>query len=131
MHSPLGLTLREIRASRGLSLREAASQTGVDRDTIREIELGERHPFARTLGKLAEGYGVPLRELLELEEPAQETAAAAVPLAKAPEGRSGSLVSHEDLDAWLEGHGARCALMSDEEILDNFERLAVGSDRQP
>jgi transcriptional regulator with XRE-family HTH domain len=76
--TPLGLRLRELRVERGLSLRDAASETNVDRDTIREIEHGERRPFGRTLRKLADGYGVPLRELLELEEPV-------LPKAEAPE----------------------------------------------
>jgi transcriptional regulator with XRE-family HTH domain len=86
MHSPLGLRLRELRAERGISLRDAARITGVDRDTIRGIELGERHPFDRTLGKLAKGYGIPLRELLmESEESPGVAEKELVPLAEAPQ----------------------------------------------
>src|SRR5215204_1265387 len=86
MHSPLGLRLRELRAERGISLRDAARITGVDRDTIRGIELGERHPFDRTLGKLAKGYGISLRELLmESEESPGVAEKEPVPLVKAPQ----------------------------------------------
>jgi transcriptional regulator with XRE-family HTH domain len=71
----LGHKLRVLRAERGLTLREAASRTGVAKETISDIERGTRHPHDVTLSKLAKGYGVPVEGLLE--EP--------VPLAEAPE----------------------------------------------
>jgi transcriptional regulator with XRE-family HTH domain len=61
----LGHRLRVLRAERGLSLREAASRTGVAKETISDIERGIRHPHDVTLSKLARGYGVPVGELLE------------------------------------------------------------------
>ena len=64
-----------MRAERGLTLREAASLTGVAKETISDIERGLRHPHDPTIAKIAKGYGVPVDELLE--EP--------VPLVKAPE----------------------------------------------
>jgi transcriptional regulator with XRE-family HTH domain len=69
MRTELGLRLKEIRVSRGLSLRAASKLTNVDPETISEVEKGARHPYPRTLRKLAQGYGIPLRDLLELEEP--------------------------------------------------------------
>lgn len=60
--------LRVLRAQRGLALTEAAEQIGIDRHTLRALELGERTPRYPTLAKIAEGYGVPVEELLE--EPA-------------------------------------------------------------
>ena len=118
MHSPLGLRLRELRVEQGLSLREAATKTHVDRDTIREIELGERRPFGRTLGKLSEGYGVPLRELLELEEP--------VPLDEAQPGESYGDVP-QSLEELLERRGARTRhLMDDRRTLsEKFEQASL------
>jgi transcriptional regulator with XRE-family HTH domain len=71
----LGHKLRVLRAERELTLREAASRTGVAKETISDIERGTRHPHDVTLSKLAKGYGVPVEGLLE--EP--------VPLAEAPE----------------------------------------------
>jgi transcriptional regulator with XRE-family HTH domain len=67
--------LRVLRAERGLTLREAASLTGVAKETISDIERGLRHPHDPTIAKIAKGYGVPVDELLE--EP--------VPLAEASE----------------------------------------------
>jgi transcriptional regulator with XRE-family HTH domain len=69
MQSTLGRRLRLIRAERGLSLREAARQAGVVKETISAIERGKTHPYDVTLAKLAHTYGVPVEELLELEEP--------------------------------------------------------------
>jgi transcriptional regulator with XRE-family HTH domain len=115
MHTPLGLRLKEIRAGRGLSLRDAAKETGVDRDTIREIELGERHPFPRTLGKLASGYGIPIRELLVLEEPLGAGKDAAPPA-----GHSGT---QDGLEGWLKEHDAARILLSDDEVLQSLEGL--------
>ncbi len=67
--------LRTLRVRQGLTLVEAAKKTGVTRATLSELERGHRHPVAPTLVKIAEGYGVPVEELVE--EP--------VPLAEAPE----------------------------------------------
>jgi transcriptional regulator with XRE-family HTH domain len=49
--------LRVLRAERGLTLREAASLTGVAKETISDIERGLRHPHDPTLAKIAKGYG--------------------------------------------------------------------------
>jgi transcriptional regulator with XRE-family HTH domain len=57
--------LRVLRAERGLTLREAASLTGVAKETISDIERGLRHPHDPTLAKIAKGYGVPVEYLLE------------------------------------------------------------------
>jgi transcriptional regulator with XRE-family HTH domain len=63
----LGRKLRVLRAERGLTLREASSLTGVTKETISGLERGIRHPHDVTLAKLAEGYGVPVGELLDEE----------------------------------------------------------------
>jgi transcriptional regulator with XRE-family HTH domain len=60
--------LRVLRAQRGMTLVEAAEQAGVGRDTLSDLERGRRHPVVPTLAKIAQGYGVPVEELLE--EPA-------------------------------------------------------------
>jgi transcriptional regulator with XRE-family HTH domain len=61
----LARRLRVLRAERGLTLREAASLTGVAKETISDIERGLRHPHDPTLAKIAKGYSVPVQELLE------------------------------------------------------------------
>ena len=61
------MKLRVLRAERGLSLTKAAERIGVTRDTLSELERGKRRPYVPTLAKIAEGYGVPVKELLEAE----------------------------------------------------------------
>jgi transcriptional regulator with XRE-family HTH domain len=48
-----------------MTLIEAAEQAGVGRDTLSDLERGRRHPVLPTLAKIAQGYGVPVEELLE------------------------------------------------------------------
>jgi len=57
--------LRVLRAQRGLALTEAAGRIGIDRHTLRDLELGNRTPRYPTLTKIAEGYSVPVEDLLE------------------------------------------------------------------
>jgi transcriptional regulator with XRE-family HTH domain len=71
----LARKLQLLRAERGLTLVQASALTGVTRGTLSELESGKRVAYMPTLSKIAEGYGVNVRELL-LEEP--------VPLADAP-----------------------------------------------
>src|SRR5215203_5323934 len=75
MHGSLATRLRVLRAERGLTVRQVAELSGVAKETISQVERGERHPYDRTLAKLAKVYEVPVEDLLE--EP--------VPLADAPE----------------------------------------------
>jgi len=67
----LAQRLRELRAQRGLTLIQAAKQLGVDRHTLRRIELGTQSPIYPTLARIAEGYGVEVTELLRLQEAPQ------------------------------------------------------------
>jgi transcriptional regulator with XRE-family HTH domain len=60
--------LRVIRARQGLTLVQAAEKIGVDRHTLRDLELGRRGAYLPTVEKIAEGYGVPVEDLME--EPA-------------------------------------------------------------
>ena len=65
MPTSLGRKLRVLRAERGLTLREAASRTGVAKETISDVERGLRHPHDVTVAKLARAYDVPVEDLLE------------------------------------------------------------------
>ncbi|HLM78554.1 MAG TPA: helix-turn-helix domain-containing protein [Rubrobacteraceae bacterium] len=65
MHGSLSTKLRILRVERGLTLRDAEQLTGVDKDTLSKIERGRRHPHDVTLAKIAQGYDVPVEELLE------------------------------------------------------------------
>ena len=65
MHGSLATRLRVLRAERGLTVRQVAEMSGVAKETISQIERGERHPYDRTLAKLAQAYDVPVEELIE------------------------------------------------------------------
>ena len=67
MGTSLPYKLRALRVRQGLTLVEAAKKTGVTRATLSELERGHRRPVAPTLVKIAEGYGVPVEDLLEKE----------------------------------------------------------------
>jgi transcriptional regulator with XRE-family HTH domain len=65
MHGSLPARLQVLRARQGLTLIEAAEKIGIGRDTLSDLERGNRHPVMPTLAKIAQGYGVPVEELLE------------------------------------------------------------------
>ena len=66
--------LRILRAERGYSLTNASEKIGIDRHTLRQLELGEREPYYGTLRKIAAGYGVEIEDLVETPtEDAHET----------------------------------------------------------
>jgi transcriptional regulator with XRE-family HTH domain len=70
----LAYRLRVARLEKGLTLREAAKVTGVDKATISAVERNKRKPFDVTLSRLAKGYGVSISQLVEEpigEEPGQ------------------------------------------------------------
>lgn len=60
----LGLKIREIRKSRGMTQGELAEKADVTLITISRIERGERDPHVKTLARIAKGLGVPPFELL-------------------------------------------------------------------
>jgi transcriptional regulator with XRE-family HTH domain len=62
----LGAMLLTSRIAHGWSLRDAGRHSGVPNAHISQIETGAiRKPSPQTLGKLAIGYSLPLRELLD------------------------------------------------------------------
>ena len=68
MKGSLAERLRVLRAQEGLTLNEASAKIGVNRHTLRDLELGKREPYGPTIRKIAEAYNVSLVQLLE--EPA-------------------------------------------------------------
>lgn len=60
----LAARVRRLRGVQGLTLREAAGATGVSRSMLSNIERGAASPTATVLGKLAEGLGVSISQLL-------------------------------------------------------------------
>ena len=64
----LGQKLRELRESRGLSLRESARRLdGISAAHLSDIELGRRFPSDELLTKLAKLLKVPMEELRQYD----------------------------------------------------------------
>jgi HTH-type transcriptional regulator, competence development regulator len=59
--------LKDIRKSRGYTIREAASKSGVSPSYISQLENGNRGiPSPDILSKLAEGLDIPYTRLMEI-----------------------------------------------------------------
>ena len=65
----LGRRVQRLRGVRKLTLRDAEKLTGVSRSMISKLERGLASPTATVLGKLAEGFGVSISQLLGGPEP--------------------------------------------------------------
>ncbi|MDY6941258.1 MAG: helix-turn-helix transcriptional regulator [Cyanobacteriota bacterium] len=60
----LGLRVRELRKSRGLSQEAFAAECGLDRTYIGGVERGERNITIRSLAAISNGLGISMSELL-------------------------------------------------------------------
>lgn len=63
--------LAELRESQALTLRDLAELSGVDANTINQVELGHRRARPSTIRKLARGLGVDPEELTRPLAPAR------------------------------------------------------------
>ncbi len=109
--------LRVLRASKGLTLEEAGEKIGISRHTLRRLELGGEHaPHYRTLRKIAEGYDVPVEELLE------EAVELAAGKAEAPEAgrRAESVVTPPGEPVLIDAIGSGSG--------ESFAAVAVGAE---
>src|SRR5215211_3953692 len=68
MQGSLAERLRILRARKGLTLTEASERIGITRHTLAALERGGQEPHYPTLAKLADGYGVPVEDLLDSTE---------------------------------------------------------------
>jgi transcriptional regulator with XRE-family HTH domain len=116
MYGSLATKLRVLRAERGLTVRQVAELSGVAKETISQVERGERHPYDRTLAKLAHAYDVPVDELLE--EPALAGKAKA-PDTGQPQPSTGTV---EEFEQKLERvlAPARAEALRDEQAVNRF-----------
>lgn len=60
----LGVKIRKLRKSKGLTIEELAFQCGVHYNYLGDIERGTRNPSLGSLTRIATGLGVEVRELL-------------------------------------------------------------------
>jgi transcriptional regulator with XRE-family HTH domain len=64
----VGPRLRQVREQRGLTLTEAAGQTGISKSTLSRLENGQRRPSLELLLPLAQVYRVPIDDLVGAPE---------------------------------------------------------------
>ena len=60
------LTLRQVRKSKELTLRELSEQTGVSETSLSFIERGKIKPTAPTIKKIAVVLGLTYEELFDM-----------------------------------------------------------------
>jgi len=77
---PIGHRLKLLRIGCGMTMREAAKQSGLATNTVLYIEQGTHRPHDLTVGKLARAYGVPIGDLID-PAPAKQPAHAGVEVA--------------------------------------------------
>lgn len=61
----LGPRLRQLRAARGLSLREVAASSGLTPSFVSQVELGRASPSIASLSRLADVLGVTVGQLFD------------------------------------------------------------------
>jgi transcriptional regulator with XRE-family HTH domain len=128
LRRPTLKALRMARADAGLTISELARRAGVSRDTISNAERGEHSLQATTLHKVARALGKTPSELLAEEERRAPKVVSRSPFEPSFEDELEE-ERHARLNEWLIEHGARRAILSDEEVLQNFERLGSGFDK--
>ena len=63
--------IKRLRAKHKLSQAELAESIGVSHPRISDIERGVGNPTLKTLGKLADFFGVPVADLLKARKVSQ------------------------------------------------------------
>jgi len=69
MSKALGNRIKELREARQWSLRETTDRTGVSKSMLSKIERGSASPTATILGRIAEGFGISISQLVGGETP--------------------------------------------------------------
>jgi transcriptional regulator with XRE-family HTH domain len=69
MTKALGNRIKELREARQWSLRETTDRTGVSKSMLSKIERGSASPTATILGRIAEGFGISISQLVGGETP--------------------------------------------------------------
>ena len=106
--------IREIRAERGWTVRRLAEESGVDKNTVSDVERGVRNPNPITMHKLAEALGA---EVVDLFPKAQE---ALRPLEQPP-------TASPEVREWLMEQGAKFAVMADAEFSELVLNMEAGT----
>ncbi len=71
----IGKRLRELREAKGLSQRDVEARTGLPRDEISNIEIGNVAPTLEMLDRWANALGVDLQQLFAVGQEPRESPA--------------------------------------------------------
>ena len=116
--------LAELRESQALTLRDLAERSGVDANTINQVELGHRKPRPSTLRKLAKALDVEVEDFFRDPAPAGE---AEEPPPKAAVLRETELRAETDeiVDLGTEDFADLLATLADRGLIDLQEQLML------
>ena len=64
LNKKLAKRLKQLREERGLTLEKLAYENGLAKGNLSEIEKGKVDPKLSTLGRIAEGLGISLKDLI-------------------------------------------------------------------
>ena len=61
----MAMSLRQLRTSRLMSIRELAAVAGITPKTLTDVEYGRRRPSYETMRSLSKALGVPAHDIQE------------------------------------------------------------------
>lgn len=67
LSAKLGARIKVMRRSRGYSQEKLAEKAVIDSKFLSQLELGTRSPSLGTVHKIAQGLGIPVKELFDFE----------------------------------------------------------------
>lgn len=72
MENNLGLKIKKLRKTQGLTLAELSGKAGISTSFLSQIENGKQAPTVVTLKKIADALGSPLKDLFNLQQETPE-----------------------------------------------------------
>lgn len=123
----IGQRLRDMRAERGLSIRDLAKKSGLNVNTLSMIENGKTSPSLETLQQLSFALETPITTFFEASTPRNKIAHYKASQRPSVEFAHGML---EDLGAGLPRHGLESFLVTLEPDSNSGENLMVHTGRE-
>lgn len=74
----VGKRIRRIRLAQKISINKLATEIGVSKSLISQVELGEVYPSIQTLEKMSAALNVPLGEFFAIEEKQPEDSSSSI-----------------------------------------------------
>ena len=68
MENEIGIKLKSLRLSRGMTQKELAEKCGMKDSAVRKYERGTITPKLETISRLADGLGVPVTQIIDVNK---------------------------------------------------------------